>query len=233
MHNTAILPPHPAHVMTPLLSSGGVTFASKNEELGISNETATILDNIRFLILATTRTVNRPTTTKEREKLKSTARWTRDGIAALPTRNELDSPLTQDFVYQSVIITAQIYCRAITEHIPLSKACRIQDLAQLWGSVWRVSLRRWKQIPGIFLWILLSAIQVAEKTPHGRFLKTMVKGVMTYLAVEFWDVVDGAGMGFVRLQRWLRGADIWDCREMEATEQHKEEAMDFLHVYEE
>jgi hypothetical protein len=70
-----------------------------------------------------------------------------------------------------------------------------------------VSLSRWKQLPGIFLWVLLSAIQAAEATPHGIFLKSMVKGVMTYLAVDHWDVVDAAGMGFVGLQRWLRSKD--------------------------
>lgn len=57
---------------------------------------------------------------------------------------------------------------------------------------------------------MLSAIQAAEKTPYGRFLKSMVKGVMTYLAVDNWGVVDGAGMGFVRLQRWLRSGGFWD-----------------------
>jgi hypothetical protein len=206
-HNVRALPPHPAHVMAPLLSSSGVTFHDHQEELKISRETATILDNMRFLTLATIKTVDRPTTPQERLKHRKTALWTRDWLAALPTGNELNSHLSQDFLYQSCRAAAGIYSRAIIEHILLSKACKLQDLAQLWGSVWRVSLSRWKQIPGIFLWVLLSAIQAAEMTPYGRFLKSMVKGVMTYLAVDHWDVVDAAGMGFVKLQRWLRSED--------------------------
>jgi hypothetical protein len=29
-----------------------------------------------------------------------------------------------------------------------------------------------------------------------------------YMAVDHWDVVDGAAVGFVRLQRWLRSAGV-------------------------
>jgi hypothetical protein len=89
-------------------------------------------------------------------------------------------------------------------------------------------LSRWKQLPGVFLWILLGAIQAAETTPYGRFLKSMVKGVMTYLAVDHWDVVDAAGMGFVRLQRWLRSKDYGGGGEEVITEAEK---LEFLDVY--
>ncbi|KAE9362790.1 hypothetical protein N431DRAFT_490268 [Stipitochalara longipes BDJ] len=197
-HNMVILPRHPAFVMTPLLSSGGVTFLAHQEELGISEVTASILDNTRFLILSTIKTIDRLTTPQDHSKLQRTAFWTRDWLTSLPTDRD------QDFVYQSCRVAAQIYCRAITEHTALSKECGVQDLTQLWGSLWRVSLTRWKQIPGIFLWILLSGLQTSEHTLYGRFLKSMIKGVMTYLAVEHWDVVDAASMGFVKLQRWLR-----------------------------
>lgn len=231
-HNVAILPPHPAHVMTPLLSSNGLTFSSSAEELGIRKETATILDDIRFLLLSTTKQVNRPTTAQERTKLKKTATWTRDRTSSLPSGNEPDSPLANDFVYKSCRTAALAYCRAITEHTPLSQACTTLDLSQLWTSMWHISLTRWKQIPGIFLWILLSGIQTAEVTPYGRFLKSMLKAVCTYLAVDYWDVVDGSGMGFVRLQRWLRygrNEEDVDVREGNA----EDGVAEFLHVYRE
>jgi len=212
--------------MTPILSSSGVTFSNHHEEMGISNGTAEILDNIRFLVLATIRTVDRPATSQDGSKLSKTAFWTRDWLASLPTGIEPNSDLSQDFVYQSCRTAAHIYCRAVTEHIPLSKTCGMENLAQLWGSVWKVSLSRWKQIPGVFLWILLSALQAAEKTPYGRFLKSMVKGVMTFLAVESWEVVDAAAMGFVRLQRWLRRDGEGDA------EEEKEGAVGVLHIEE-
>jgi hypothetical protein len=217
--------------MSPLLSSRGTTFQAHQEVLGISKETAVILDNMRFLLLATVKGVDRPMTSQDRSKLRKTALWTRDWLANLPTGHEPDSHLLHDFVYQSCRVAAHIYCRAIAEHTSLSKAYGIQDLAQLWGSVWRVSLSRWKQLPGIFLWVLLSAIQAAETTPYGRFLKSMVKGVMTYLAVDHWDIVDAAGMGFVRLQRWLRSKDYGGDGEEVITEAGKLEVGEFLHIY--
>jgi len=217
--------------MTPLLSSCGSTFQAHQEILGISKETAVILDNMRFLLLATVKGVDRPVTAQDRSKIRKTAVWTREWLVNLPTGPEPDNHLSQDFVYQSCRVAAHIYCRAIAEHTSLSKACEIQDLAQLWGNVWRVSLSRWKQIPGIFLWILLSAIQAAETTPYGRFLKSMVKGVMTYLAVDHWDVVDAAGMGFVRLQRWLRSKDYGGGGEEVIAEAEKLEVGEFLDVY--
>lgn len=194
--------------MTPLLSSRGVSFASNAEELGIGKETAVILDDIRFLLLAIIKQVDRPTTAQERAKLRITAIWTRDRISSLPSGNEPESPRANDFIYKSCRTAAQIYCRAIVERTPLSKACTLQDLDLLWESTWRISLTRWEEIPGIFLWILLSAIQGAEETPSGRFLKSMLTVVCTYMAVDYWDVVDGAAVGFVRLQRWLRGAGV-------------------------
>jgi hypothetical protein len=231
-HNIAILPRHPAHVMTPLLSSSGVTFSSSTEELGISKETAAILDDMRFLLISIIKQVDRPTGSQEWSKLKITATWTRDRISSLPSGNEPDSSLANDFVYKSCKTAALVYCRALTEHIPFSQACTILDLGQLWASMWRISLTRWKRIPGIFLWILLSGIQAAEATPYARFLKSMLKAVCTYLAVDYWDVADGACMGFVRLQRWLRNGGLEDDVDGKQDDGEKGR-IDFLQIYEE
>lgn len=190
--------------MTPLVSSRGVSFAGSAEQLGISRETAALLDDMRFLLLATIRRADHQIDPKDRIKLNMTATWTRDRISSLPTGNEPDSLLANDFVYKSCRSAAMIYCRGITDHISLSIVCGMRDLDELWGSLGRVSLTRWKQTPGIFLWVLLSAIQGAEPTPYGRFLKSMLKGVTRYMSVDNWDLVDAACMGFVRLQRWLR-----------------------------
>ncbi len=61
----------------------------------------------------------------------------------------------------------------------------------------------------------------------------MLKAVMTYMAVDYWDVVDGAGMGFVRLQRWLRSESYGNGEEEEKVEAEREGVMEFLHIYKE
>jgi hypothetical protein len=83
----------------------------------------------------------------------------------------------------------------------------MQDLNQLWSSMWRVTLTQWKQIPGIFVWIILSGLQAAQGTPHGRFLKSMFKAAAAYMSLDYFDVVDASLMNFIKMQTWLRSAE--------------------------
>jgi hypothetical protein len=82
--------------------------------------------------------------------------------------------------------------------------------------MWRVTLTCWTQIPGIFVWIILSGIQAAPDSRHGRFLKSVFKVSCSQIAQYYWDFVDTVLMGYVRLQRWLRG------RRLEAVERGEE-----------
>jgi hypothetical protein len=61
----------------------------------------------------------------------------------------------------------------------------------------------------------------------------MLKAVMTYMAVDYWDVVDGAGMGFARLQSRLRRERNGNGEEDERMEAEREGVMEFLHIYKE
>lgn len=170
--------------MTPSVSSRGVSFAASIEQLRISKETAAPLENMRFLLLATIRQVDRQVSFNDQIKLNTTATWTRGRTSSLPTGNEPNSHIANDFLYKSCRSPTMIYCRAIAEHPLISKACEMRELSNPWGDLSRMILTRWKQTPGIFLWVLLSVIQGAEPTPQGRFLKTMLKGVCTYMAVD-------------------------------------------------
>jgi hypothetical protein len=182
---------------TPLLYSQ-VDFVSTSEQLGITNETAVILDDIRFLIKAIIKQVDQVPTNKEQAKLARTSSWIRNRILDLPAGNKTD------FIYKSCRIAALIYCRAIVERISLSNACTLQELNHLWASIWGVTLTRWKQIPGIFLFVILSANQAAQNLPQGMFLRAILRTSSYYITTDNWDVVDGALMFFTRLQRWLR-----------------------------
>jgi hypothetical protein len=134
-------------------------------------------------------------------KLATTSNWVRDRI----TSPSVDQSLNTDFVYLSCRKAALIYCKSISERTPLSYTCTLQDLNQLWASMWRITLSQWKKIPGIFIWILLSINQAAQDTPHGRLVKSLLKSASFYVALENWEAIDGSLGSFVRLQRWLRG----------------------------
>jgi hypothetical protein len=208
---------------TPLLKSQD-KFSSVAVELKIADETASILDDMRFLIQAVIKQVHREPTALETLKLAKTSSWIRNRISKLPETTS-GHPLANDFLYKSCRIAALIYCKAIVERIPLSQACTLQDLNHLWVNMWRITLTRWKEIPGVFLFVILSANQAGQTTPHGRLLKSMFKASSSYMALDHWNIVDGALMSYMKLQKCLGDARV------------KEEslsglgAMEFLHVY--
>jgi hypothetical protein len=145
-------------------------------------------------------------------------------METLSDRSSLCSALVQDHIYRSVLLAALIYCRSITSRLPLSRTCSLVDLNNLWASMWRVNLSRWKEIPGIFLFVILAAIP--ERTPHGRFLKSMLKTTTAYLSLGYWDVVDCTLMTYVELQRWLRD----DTPDMVVAEKEVK-PLNFVHFY--
>ncbi|TVY78251.1 hypothetical protein LSUE1_G006779, partial [Lachnellula suecica] len=202
-HNVDQGVPHPIHIGTPLWDSKD-RFSDQPEKLHISQETAMILDDMRFLTSSIIKLGQLDPVERDLTKLMTTSKWIRDRIYALPSGNDCSKKDPRVFIYRSCRIAALIYCKAIVERIPLSQACTKEDLKTLWGSMWRVTLTQWKSIPGIFIWIILSAHQAARDTAYGRFLKSVLKTASFYIALENWCVVDGALWTFVELQRWLR-----------------------------
>ena len=181
-----------------------VNFSSIHEQLGIAAETATILDQMRFVTMSAIALIDSAQSPEELDKLSTAARSIQAKISSLPDGTDPSSPFFKDFVYRSCQMAALIYCRAVIERVPISKACTVQNLNQLWSCMWRVTLTEWKTIPGIFVWVILAGNPAAQATPHGRFLKSMLKAATSYMALDFFDVVDCSLMNYAKLQRWLR-----------------------------
>lgn len=200
-HNTATHVTYQAYVSTPWIYSL-ISFTRMQDQLNIAPETAAILDDMRYLQILTLKAIE--TAQFDSTKLASEAKWIQARIAALPSGAEERSPLLGDNIYKSCRTAALIYIRAILTYTPLSKACTLQDLNQLWSSMWRVTLTKWKKVPGIFVWIILSGLQAAQSTPHGRFLKSMFKAAVSYMSLDYFEVVDASLMNFVKMQTWLR-----------------------------
>lgn len=225
-HNTATHVTYQAYVSTPWMYSL-ISFTSIRDQLQIAPETASILDDMRFLQISTTKAVEN--THYDAAKLKAEAEWIQSRILALPTGTDSTSPLFDDNIYKSCRTAALIYIRAILTHTPLSHTCTLQDLNQLWSSMWRVSLTQWKQIPGVFVWIILSGLQAAQSTPHGRFLKSMFKAAASYMSLEYFEVVDASLMNFVKMQTWLRSVRCDEGRGSEAP--HVVDNLAYIHNY--
>jgi len=194
---------------TPLLASES-RFSAHLDELHISEETAMILDDMRFLTTSIIKLGNLDPLEQDLSKLLATSTWIRDRICSLSDGNDTTISSPESLIHCSCRTVALIYCKAIVERIPLSQACTPEDISSLWGTMWQVTLTRWKAIPGIFIWIILSAHQAAQDTAYGRFLKSMLKTSSLYMALEDWNLVDGALMTFIELQRWLRKGTLSD-----------------------
>ena len=72
-------------------------------------------------------------------------------------------------------------------------------------NMWRIPLSRWKQTPGIFIWVVLAVTPFARDKQEGRFLKGMLAASTIAIGLVDWDVVMGMLRGFLAVQRWLAG----------------------------
>lgn len=202
------------------------THSTQSElDLQISAQTTMIVDDMRFLMLAILNQIDHEASEKETRKLEATSIWIQNRISSLPDGSDLRDNLSQDYIYKSLRLASLIYCKAIVSRTNLAKSCTLSDLNHLWANMWQVKLSRWKQIPGIFLFIILAAIPAAQDTAHGRFLKSMLKTTSSYIALEYWDVADTSLMAFVKLQRWLKNGGV------DAVKVGQQRPLEFLHIY--
>lgn len=118
------------------------------------------------------------------------------------------TPSAPDVIYQAVRQAALVYARAIMLRRPLrdQRVCSPEDFLRLWTTVWRVPLRAWKALLGVFVWVVLCVTPAARGTPHERFVKNCLEVGLVQMGLESWEVAEKGMDGALRLMRWL------DCR---------------------
>ncbi|PVH69501.1 hypothetical protein DL98DRAFT_661640 [Cadophora sp. DSE1049] len=200
-HPIPVLKSFPLELDSPILQSH-IPFADLVTVHKINNETARILDDTRSLTVSVLRMSGNDVPLSKRDKMLAGIHSIHQKLSSSPVTNP-NSP--EDFIYQACRSTAIIYSSAILTRTPLSISCTPHLFQQLWKSMWRVPLQRWKQIPGIFIWILLVASPFARDKPEGRFFKALTPATTMAMGLIDWDTVMGALKGFLAVQRWLGG----------------------------
>ncbi|CAM5999892.1 unnamed protein product [Sphagnum balticum] len=71
--------------------------------------------------------------------------------------------------------------------------------------MWRVPMSRWKQMPGIFFFVLLVANPFARDKPEGRFLKGLMPSSAITIGLAEWGALVAILRAFFGVQRWLGG----------------------------
>lgn len=194
---------YPIQLDSPLLVSANL-FANSADFHGISMATATVLDDMRFITtsIMTLGGADHPELAKI--KFLATVRWLHQRLVA----PETDPDRAYDFVFQTCRATAIIYTTVVLSGQPFSKTCTAELLQNVWRVMWRVPLPRWKQIPGVFFWVLLVANPFARNRPEGRFLKGIFAANTVAMGLVDWDATTALIKTFLALQRWLGGEDL-------------------------
>lgn len=119
------------------------------------------------------------------------------------------APAAADVIYQAVRQAALVYARAIMLRRPLrdQRVCSGEDFLRLWTTVWRVPLRAWKGLLGVFVWVVLCVTPASRATPHERFVKNCLEVGLVQMGLENWEVAEKGMEGALRLMRWLACRD--------------------------
>jgi hypothetical protein len=196
-------PPIPAcyseALKSPLLSSP-TTFAQSRETLSLSLAAAEILDDIRFLTLSITSQDSQSSTSK----IQSTASWLHKQLEQIPTPST-SNPSDSDLFFTIIHTTALIYTQCISTLSPFTNAYTSSALHALLSQIWLVPLAKWKEIPGIFLWVLLVACPSAGNVDElqGRWLKKKMAVTGMTIGMSNFGLAIAGLRAFWKVQRWV------------------------------
>jgi hypothetical protein len=197
-----VLDTYPLELDNPLLLSR-IKFVHSVKALGISNETAALLDDMRLLTAAVIHLGKSEETAEGITRLHTTAEMVHGRLTS--SYSDENSELNSDYIYQTCRTAAKIYCNAIRTRTRFSKVCTSGLLQQLWSTMWKVPLPTWKKIPGIFLWLLLIANPYARDKPESRFLKGLTPATTMAIGLSDWDVATGTLRACLAVQRFVGG----------------------------
>jgi hypothetical protein len=172
------------------------------QDLGPS--TIKILDYMKFLTTSLLVTQSALATPQTIAKSEATALWIYDQVAALPSiaPTPLNSP--EDLLYETIRLTALLYCKTITSRTLLSRNSQPAICTSLWQTIWLISLSRWKQVPGVFLWVMLVACTSLKQHSQRIFLNMNIWMVALYIELSSHEVIVSSLDAFVRIQRWIK-----------------------------
>ncbi|KAM7219087.1 hypothetical protein V8F06_005525 [Rhypophila decipiens] len=143
------------------LGDSALRFMELRHKLHLSDEAAQILDDIQFLTLSINcpdrigRDVSEGTRIANTAKIQSTASWMHSRLQVLEDKTGMQFADTEEsIVTETIRMTALIYTEAIMWLRPISKVKGDHLTKRLCDNLRRVSSKRWKELPGIFMWLV-------------------------------------------------------------------------------
>lgn len=112
-----------------------------------------------------------------------------------------------DFIYATIRQTALLYSRAAAARLPLSVVCPTPQFYALWATLWRVPLRRWHSLLGLFLWVVLALLPTGGLTQFATMVKSLLHIGAVQMGLDHWEVCIGMLRGAVGVVAWLAGGE--------------------------
>jgi hypothetical protein len=179
------------------------SFAEKLPTSGLHPYTACVLDWMSFLTAQIRSSVlNDASEARYPQIMLSTTRIYAQ-LAELPSAMDPLHDAMGDFVYEAVRLASLVYTRAIMQRIKLSQACSPDALAELLEATSRVPLRKWKEMPGIWLFILLVANAGARFTREGRLSRALTRICSFSISLRDWQAMVNLMESFLAVQKWI------------------------------
>lgn len=182
----------------PLISSP-TTYRQTRKTLGLDVTAAKILDDVRFLTLS----ITSPDAQAGTSKIQSAASWLHKQLEIIPVQTNVLSSPEYEPVLDIILTTALIFTNCIFTLSPFTNAYNPTQLLSLLDKISAVGLSRWKEIPGIFLWILLVACPSSGNDLQGRFLKKKMAVTGMTIGMENFGLAIACLRSFWKVQRWI------------------------------
>ncbi|KAG4429758.1 hypothetical protein IFR05_014762 [Cadophora sp. M221] len=193
----------PESIRSPLLHYP-ISFQECKDSLNLSQVAAEILDDVRFLTTSITSCFLSPELeTTKTSKIQSTAEWLYKRIETIPELSIVSITPTSEIIIDTIRLCALVYSSSIKTLTPLSQNFPPELQERFYSNISLVGLKNWKDVPGIFLWILLVATPCGKDDHRGRFLRKQM--ACTGMAIGMDDFHLGtAGLRALWLvQRWI------------------------------
>jgi hypothetical protein len=127
-----------------------------------------------------------------------------NGLLALPPLPFSGSATQEALIYDCCRLTAIVYCKAIIGFIPFSIACTPEDLDRIYSTMSLISIKRWMQISGVWLWMLCVVNPASRYRFEGLRLRMFLKNVTSALGLIDWQTLVNCMESFLSVQLWIR-----------------------------
>ncbi|KAH8878701.1 hypothetical protein GQ53DRAFT_850069 [Thozetella sp. PMI_491] len=193
--------PSPLSCNTPLMPQPA-SFKSFSRSLGLEEVTASILDDINFLLKAVLALPPDPSPL-EMGKVRYLSGWVRNRV--LSSQPLSDERSSKSSIHEAVKAAAVIYCRAIRSRKPFSEVCAEQDVFELLRHIQRVQLKTWKGILGVLHWALAAVVPATRGIDRSFHSRSMFMIVTLQMAQASWVSTMPVMRRMLDLQAWLAG----------------------------